>query len=121
MHDISDDPQFGRRVQSDRAQRLMEVLGLTEEQLCAALDVDALDLLSGQLDQNAELPILLALINDATERAGAPMLRRWMRASGPLGRPIDMLVARDFGAFEDALAEFAERGYVLRGGKAGPG
>jgi hypothetical protein len=121
MHDISDDPHFGRRVQSDRAVRLMEVFGLTEEELCATLDVDPLALLSGQLDQNSELPILLALTNDATERAGAAMLRRWVRASGPSGRPIEMLVGRDFGAFEDALTEFAERGFVLRGGSAGRG
>jgi hypothetical protein len=121
MHDASDDPHFGRRVQSDRAIRLMEVLGLTEEELCATLDVDALALLSGQLDQNAELPILLALTNEATERAGESMLRRWVRASGRCGRPIDMLVAREFGAFEDAVTEFAERGFVLRGGNAGGG
>ena len=37
-----------------------------------------------------------------------------MRAPGPLGRPIDALVRRDFGAFEDALGELAERGFVLR-------
>jgi hypothetical protein len=44
------------------------------------------------------------------------VLRRWVRASGPAGRPLDALLARDFGAFEDALAELAERGFVLRGG-----
>jgi hypothetical protein len=35
---------------------------------------------------------------------------------GPAGRPVDLLVARDFSAFEDALATLAERGFVLRGG-----
>ena len=44
------------------------------------------------------------------------MLRRWVRAEGPLGRPLDHLLARDFGAFETALATLAERGFVLRGG-----
>ena len=44
------------------------------------------------------------------------MLRRWVRRSGPAGRPIDLLTARDFGAFEDALAALADRGFVLRGG-----
>jgi hypothetical protein len=39
-----------------------------------------------------------------------------VRASGPRGRPIDALTCRDFGAFEDALADLAERGFVLRGG-----
>jgi hypothetical protein len=44
------------------------------------------------------------------------MLRRWVRASGPSGRPIDALLARDFGRFEDALDELAARGFVIRGG-----
>ena len=97
----------------------MELLGLSEDELCATLAVDPLTLLSGQLDQNSELPILLALLDDADERAGATVLKRWVRAAGPGGRPIDALVTRDFGAFEDALAELAERGFVLRGGGAG--
>ena len=110
------DPQLGRRVQSARAVRLLELLGLTEEELCATLDVDALTLLSGQLEHNAELPILLALLDEAAERAGPAVLSRWVRASGPAGRPIDALVGRDFAAFEDALGELAQRGFVLRGG-----
>lgn len=94
----------------------MELLGLTEDELCRTLDVDALTLLSGQLDHRPELPILLDLLGDARERAGAAVLRRWVRASGSHGRPIDLLCRRDFGAFEDALADLAERGFVLRGG-----
>jgi hypothetical protein len=46
------------------------------------------------------------------------VLRRWVRAAGPAGRPLDQLLARDFGAFEDSLATLAERGFVLRGGGA---
>ena len=42
------------------------------------------------------------------------MLRRWVRAAGPHGRPLDMLLERDFGAFEDALGTLAERGFILR-------
>jgi hypothetical protein len=40
-----------------------------------------------------------------------------VRAAGPEGRPIDALTGRDFAAFEDALGQFAERGFVLRGGR----
>lgn len=100
----------------ERAARLMELLGLSEDELCRVLDVDPLALLSGQLEHSSELPILLTLLDEASERAGPAMLRRWVRASGPRGRPIEALLARDFGSFEDALADFAERGFVLRGG-----
>jgi hypothetical protein len=96
----------------------MELLGLSEEELCTILDVDPLTLLSGQLDHRAELPILLDLLAEAEERAGPEVLRRWVRAPGPVGRPLDHLLARDFGAFESALATLAERGFLLRGGGA---
>ena len=61
-------------------------------------------------------PILLDLLAEAEERAGASVLRRWLRAAGPAGRPLELLLARDFAGFEDALATLAERGFVLRGG-----
>ena len=81
-----------------------------------ALDADPLTLLSGQLDHRPELPILLDLLADAEEQAGAPVLQRWVRREGPAGRPVDLLIARDFEGFEDALATLAERGFVIRGG-----
>jgi hypothetical protein len=115
------DPQLGRRVQSERAVRLMELLGLSEDELCETLAVDPLTLLSGQLEHSAELPILLDLLDEAAERAGAAVLTRWVRAAGPLGRPIDALTRRDFGAFEDAVVQLAARGFVLRGGGGGDG
>jgi hypothetical protein len=94
----------------------MTLLGLSEDELCATLAVDPLTLLSGQLDHRPELPILHDLLAEAEERAGAAVLQRWVRANGRAGRPIDLLTARDFAAFEDALAELAARGFVLRGG-----
>jgi hypothetical protein len=99
----------------------MTLLGLSEDELCAVLDVDPLTLLSGQLDHRPELDILLALLAEAEERAGAPVLKRWLRASGAHGKPVGLLLARDFGAFEDALADLAQRGFVLRGGGGGGG
>jgi hypothetical protein len=110
------DPQVGRRVQSERAVRLMELLGLSEDELCQTLAVDPLALLSGQLEHSAELPILLDLLDEASERGGTAVLRRWVRAVGPAGRPIDALTSRDFAAFEHAVAELSARGFVLRGG-----
>ena len=102
-------------MQSERAARLMELLGLSEDELCTVLDVDPLSLLSGQLEHRSELQILLTLLDEPAERAGPAVLRRWVRSSGPAGRPIDFLLGRDFGAFEDAVAELVERGFVLRG------
>ncbi len=99
----------------------MDLLGLTDDELCATLDADPLTLLSGQLEHRPELPILLTLLDEASERAGAPVLRRWVRAAGPAGRPIDALLARDFAGFEDALGALAQRGFVLRGGGGGGG
>ncbi len=101
---------------SARAARLMELLGLSEEELCETLEVDPLTLLSGQLEHRPELPILLDLLADASDQAGPAVLSRWVRASGPAGRPIDALLRRDFTTFENQLADLADRGFVLRGG-----
>jgi hypothetical protein len=62
------------------------------------------------------LPILLDLLAEAEERAGAAVLRRWVRAPGPSGRPLDLLLGRDFAGFENALDTLAERGFIVRGG-----
>ena len=103
---------------ADSAARLMALLGLSEEELCATLAADPLELLSGQLDHRPELRILLELLAEAEERAGAAVLRRWVRAGGPAGRPLDALLARDFAVFEDQLATLSERGFIVRGGDA---
>jgi hypothetical protein len=96
------------------AKRLMDLLGLSEDELCRVLEADPLTLLSGQLDHRPELPILLDLLAEAEARAGGAVLRRWVRATGPTGRPIDHLLARDFNAFEDDLVSLSQRGFVLR-------
>jgi hypothetical protein len=70
--------------------------------------------LAGDLDHKPQLPILLTLTEEAAERAGAGVLRRWVRATGRHGRPIDLLLAQDFGTFEDALEDLRERGFVVR-------
>jgi hypothetical protein len=71
-------------------------------------------LLSGDLDHRQELGILLDLLRDAEERAGATLLHRWVRLKGPHGRPVDLLTARDFARFEDAVDELASNGFILR-------
>lgn len=94
----------------------MELLGLSDDELCQTLGADPLTLLSGQLAHRPELSILLRLVEEGSEQVGAEVLRRWVRTRGPDGRPLDMLLRRDFASFEDALGDLGSRGFVLRGG-----
>ena len=96
------------------ARRLGELLGLGDDELCAALGATPLDLISGDADSLAAVSILIDLTAEAEANAGAALLRRWVRTSGPGGVPLDLLTARNYGAFEDSLAELAERGFVIR-------
>jgi hypothetical protein len=98
-------------VTSTAAALLQARLGLSDDELLRVLDADPLSLIAGELDHRPELPILLAL----TEELDGPPLRAWLRATGPAGRPLDLLLARDFAAFEDARGTRAERGFVIRG------
>jgi hypothetical protein len=92
----------------------MQRLGLSDEELMTVLDADPLTVITDDLGHRPEVGILLALTEEAEERAGGEVLRRWLRAGSP--PPVDLLLRRDFGAFEDALADLAERGFVLRSG-----
>jgi hypothetical protein len=104
---------------STAAALLMDRLGLTEDELCRALGVAPLAVIGGDLDDKPQLPILLVLTEEAAERVGADVLRRWLRARGPRGRPLDHLLANDYAAFEDDLAALRDRGFVLGGGGGG--
>ena len=91
---------------------LQERLDLSDEELLTVLDVDALTVLAGdELPHRPELPLLLAL----TEPHDPALLRRWLRTRTPRGRPLDLLLARDFAAFEQALGDLDERGFVIGG------
>ena len=70
-------------------------------------------MITGEEDLRPEVKILLELLREPEETLGAPTLRRWVRASGPHGRPVERLLAQDFAGFEDALSELNERGFVL--------
>ena len=84
--------------------------------MLAVLDADPLTLLTGELDHRPQLAILLALTEEAAQSTSAVVLRRWLRTAGPRGRPVDLLTARDFPAFEDALDDLRGRGFVVRAG-----
>ncbi len=94
--------------------RLKQLLGLSDEEVLHVLDTDALTVLTGEADMLPQVPVLLALASEAEEQMGGPVLRRWVRAAGPSGRPLDLLLARDYARFEDALGVLAERGLVIR-------
>jgi hypothetical protein len=94
------------------ASRLQSLLGLTDEELLQVLGSDALALITGEEDARPEVAILLDLLAEASERADEATLRRWVRANGE--RPLKLLLAHDFGGFEDALGELAERGFIIR-------
>lgn len=97
------------------ARRLGELLGLDDAELCSTLGVTPLEVVAGDGDGVAAVPILLDLLAEADERVGPAVLRRWVRTRGRGGVPVDLLVARDFSAFEDALSDLAERGFVIGG------
>jgi hypothetical protein len=90
-------------------------LGLSDDELCEVLAVDPLAVLTNELHHRPELQILLALTDEAADRVGEDVLRRWLRRRGPGGVPLEHLRARDFAAFEDDLTRLAERGFVLGG------
>ena len=87
------------------AAALMERLGLTDEELCTVLETDPLSIITDDLDHRPEVRILL----DLTAGIDESVLRRWLRTG-----PVDLLLRRDFGAFEDAVDELRDRGLVIR-------
>ena len=80
------------------------------------LDADPLEVVSGDLDHRPELPILLDLLAEAEEQAGAPVLRAGSAANGPAGRPMDLLLARDFGALRGRAGHACRARLRIRGG-----
>jgi hypothetical protein len=99
---------------SSSTQRLQQLLGLSDDEILVILGSSPLDLISGEEEEREDLRVLMALLDHAEEQAGAATLRRWVR-SGPLTqRPIDLLARHDWAAFETALEDLAERGFVLR-------
>ena len=98
------------RTSSSELQRL---LGLTDDELLEILGSTPLDVVTGEEDEREDVRVLVEL----TRAAGDPaVLARWVRSNGPEGRPLDLLVRRDFAGYERAIAALAERGFVLRGG-----
>jgi hypothetical protein len=83
-------------------------LELSDEETLAVFDLDPLAAISGESAHRPEVEILDAITGEAAERLGQPVLARWLRAGPPARRPVDLLLAGDFAAFEDALARRIE-------------
>ena len=91
---------------------LQELLGLSDDELLEILGSTPLDVISGQEDEREDVRVLVQMTREAGDPA---VLARWVRSTGPEGRPLDALLRRDFAGYERALAALAERGFVLRG------
>jgi hypothetical protein len=83
---------------------LVERLGLSDEEALAIFELAPLEAIAGEVAHRPEIAILDALTAEAAESLGGPTLARWLRAGQPGARPLDLLAAGEFGAFEDALA-----------------
>ena len=95
------------------AARLQALLGLTDEELLRILGSDPISVITGEEDLRPEVETLRQLLREPEETLGASTLQRWVRTSGPRGRPLDRLLAQDFAGFEDALADLGERGFIV--------
>jgi hypothetical protein len=65
--------------------------------------------ITGEEDTRPEIRILLQLLEQN------PPPRAWLRSGSP--SPLQLLLRRDFAGFEDALADYDERGFVIRRGR----
>jgi hypothetical protein len=91
------------------AARLQRLLHVSDEELLQILHADAIGVITGEEDTRPEVHVLLQLIQDD------PPPRAWLR-----GRPLQLLLQRDFAGFEDALNDYRERGFTLRSRGASP-
>jgi hypothetical protein len=72
------------------------------------LGSDPLSVITGEEDQRPDVQLLLHLLQEAP-----PSLKTWVRTNGPHGTPLDLLKRHDFAAFEDALQDLTERGFIV--------
>ena len=97
--------------------RLIERLGLTDDEALEVFGLAPLDAIGGEVGHRPELGILGTLTEEAAEQVGEAALRSWVRMPGQDGvAPVELLAQQRFAAFEDALQELIRRGFVVRGG-----
>lgn len=96
------------------AERVKVRLGLDDDELCDILGLSPVQLLAGEADLLPQTAVLDELLRATVEQVSEQGMHGWVRASGPAGRPLDHLLAQDYGAFEDALETLLSRGFVVR-------
>lgn len=96
------------------AERVQSALGLADDEFCDVLGLSPVELLAGDADVLPQTAVLDELLREAATRVHAQAIQRWVRVAGPNGRPLDLLVARDYAGFEAALEVLLERGFVVR-------
>lgn len=96
------------------SERVQAALGLDDAELCDVLGLSPVQLLTGEGDLLPQTAVLDALLRDAAEAVNGEALRRWLRASGPQGVPLDLLREHDYEGFEQSLEALRERGFVIR-------
>jgi len=84
---------------------LVARLELDDEEALVIFELNALEAIGGRLEHRPEVAILDAITSEAAGRLGEGALARWIRAGRPGVRPVDLLLAGDFGAFEARLAQ----------------
>jgi hypothetical protein len=64
--------------------------------------------ITGDEDERPDIKLLVELLP-----ADNPALKRWVRTQTPRGVPLELLQQHDFAAFEDALTDLGERGFIV--------
>jgi len=64
--------------------------------------------ITGEEDERPDIKLLVELLPSDN-----PALQRWVRTQTPHGVPLELLRRHDFAAFEDALADLGERGFIV--------
>jgi hypothetical protein len=94
------------------AARLQSLLGLHDDELLEILGSDPIAVITGEEDLRPEVHILLQLLEEN------PPPHAWLRTGNP--SPLQRLLRHDFAGFEDALADYHERGFILRASASVP-
>jgi hypothetical protein len=91
---------------SGALEELVARLGLSDDEALAIFRLEALEAISGEHLHRPEVEILDALTREADERVGALALGRWLRGTTSIPTPLELLERGEWGAFEQALADW---------------